>query len=248
MNKRHKKKNAAKLKAKAAQPAMPTPKPWGDSWLPTEGWMRALSFKVEYLSELHDIITGHTAATHEKLSKKLEQLPLLNLPPDEEYETADVIVDDAYTLRSIERWSTLLQLVALFHQLEHELGVLFKWILSGFPKTQRSLKLWSVHRWKELRALFKETCASELTKVASYNDVNELRLLCNCVKHAGGKVTRELADFTQNGAKFRLDDELTEKNVELGKYRKAVQEFLVDFTRQAEDGLQKRFGTPPKRS
>jgi hypothetical protein len=246
MNKRQSKKQAGKKKKKAGSTGLPMPKPWGSVWLPSKDWPSQLSFSVDYLSELHDIVVSQTSLVMKRLEERWNELPHLHLPPDDEYEARDILVDDAHVANSVRRWSTLLQVVALFHQLESELQMLFRWVLSGLPKQDREPKLRSIHQWKELRKLYKECCDRELTKVSRYNEVNELRLLCNSVKHAGGKVTHELAEFTKSTTKLQQGADLEAHNIDLPKYRAALSEFLEDFAAEAEAGLQQKFGKPAK--
>lgn len=229
-------------KGQQVQPVtqQPTPAPHAftqASWLPDAGW---LGMELEALNEIHAIILRETERRDKSLRASFDAL----LAQGAQQDWLDIVIDDGYTNSKVERWSTLIQAVAVYHQIEDQLKFTFLNIFSGLAREARDTKLRDVSKWKSVRKMLNESCGVELTKIARYNDVNELRLICNAVKHTGGEANRELVEFTKNTLKFKHGDKIESKDVDLNKYGSAASEFVADFRNKAEAGLTKKFGNP----
>ncbi|XXY13357.1 hypothetical protein WME88_34360 [Sorangium sp. So ce216] len=241
-NRRHRKQERLRKKGQAVQPVAqkPTPAPCAfsqASWLPDGVW---LEMELDALNEIHDIIMRETKRRDDRFQKSFAALQAQGA----DHEWLDTVIDDGYANCKVERWSTLLQAIAVYHQIEDQLKFIFLSIFSGCDREARDTKLRDVSTWKSVRKMLNESCAVELTKISRYNDVNELRLICNAVKHTGGQVTRELSEFTKSTLNLKRGDDIKSKDVDLKKYGSSASEFVVDFRNQAEAGLTKKFGKP----
>lgn len=146
-------------------------------------------------------------------------------------------------LEELLRETTLLFTVAVYHAVENTLRSVFRWRLSGLPEFPRERLLRKAHDWRALKSLTKTYFNFQLVLLRGANEVNILRLVANAVKHADGKVTRELAV----AMKRKRGEPIPASGALLKKLYRPCLLFIVEFVKAAEKGTRKLFGEPPSK-
>lgn len=212
------------------------------AWLPPTGVFTAtLSWQCDQLAALHETVSSAVVMESPAVKKEFEKARSAYEGGDEDASFAmDWFIDDLMSLDVQERWSALLQCVAVYHYLEGEVGSVFRHVMSGLPDNTKKKELRKVHKWDELAGLLLRWCDIDVTTLSDYARVNELRLVCNAVKHTGGLVSEELAKATSlvEGEPIKTTD------LDLEAFRKAAIRFLKEMVTKTAAGLLKKHGKP----
>jgi hypothetical protein len=216
------------------------PHPWGATWFPAADWFTTgLAMQCDALAELHERVVEGGKDQEAALTAQFEKLKSALQPHDEQ---VDAVIDDLMSVQTQVRWSALLHCVALYHYLESEIVVLFRWRLSAFPEKERAVQLRRVHRWDELKKLSRGYVDTRLSEVAEYATVNELRNVCNSVKHTGGAISKDLADLKGKG--WTEGEDIDHARLDLKMFSSGAQAFLDDLLARAERGTTRLLGLP----
>lgn len=231
-----------KKKSKVPVPAVPK-SGFGSTWLPhPRMYADMFRLEAEQLAQLHDDVVTQSAAASAAISSDWKRvIGEADEDDDDAREYLDSLHGETKAIEARERWSALLHCVALYHYLERELGSVFKWVFSGLPDSERENQLRRVHKWSDLAILADAHLGITVSAVDRFDDVDRLRLICNAVKHTGGKVSSELARKTGWASGSPIEPVM----LDLCALRKAGELFLEDFVARANAGLQTRLGPPP---
>lgn len=233
--------------ATQAAPSIPAAKQpthaYGDTWFPDANtYGEALQLRYESLTALHEDTVERTDQTRKRLDADFDAAKAQADQGDEDATFhLDFLIDDFHALTAQERWSALLHVIGLYHSLERELGSLFRWRLSYLPSSDREKQLRRVHKWKEFGNMAKSLCDVTISQLAGYADVDELRTICNSIKHTGGNVSSDLA--TLKG--WQLGAPIDHAALDLGRLREGAVAFLTALVRASEVGTTRLVGPPP---
>lgn len=226
-----------------AEAQLRPPRPWGATWFPSAVYFTTgFAMHCEALAELHEGVVQQGQLQEAALTTQFDQLKGVLLPDHDAH--VDAVIDDVMSVHTQVRWSALLHCVALYHYLESEFVILFRWRLSSFPREERVAQLRRVHRWDDLKKLSRDYTDTRLSEVAEYATVNELRIVCNSVKHAGGAISKELAAFKGKG--WAEGEDIDHAKLDLKRFRSGAQAFLDDLLARAERGTTRLLGSPPR--
>lgn len=126
------------------------------------------------------------------------------------------------TLISIDTLGNELGVLALFKNLEIKIMALIKREFPNIIKNSKKYPLDAILRGK----LKKDIPSFDLASVNGYHAYNELRLLCNCIKHDGSIVTNpELVCYPS----WILDNELRDLDVAYIRLLGGVKIFICDL-------------------
>lgn len=239
MGKRRKAKKSLHQKSLSIAVTTKPKKAYGKTWYPPPGlFVDDLKLEIDKLAELQETVTTAIAKAKTEL-----EAAWAKLKGDHEWddEAAEWVADDWYGVDEQERWAILLHIVAVYHTLEHEVGSVIRWRISGMPDAQQEELLFQVHKWRGLEELLDKLCKVQLSAISRYSDVNELRVLANSVKHTGGHVSKELATLTGR----TRGDQIAPASINAEALRNAALEFMRDLVVKVEAGTQALLGTPP---
>ncbi len=222
---------------------VPTPtNAYGDTWFPpSELFATSLEMHYASLATLHGRVDEPTAVDEKKLESEFASLAALRPPGDEHL---DSVIDDILSLQSQVRWSALLQIVAIYQYLEAEIVLLMRWRFSGLMKPEVDILIRQVHQWDRLKELTRDHCGTQLSSVANYTNVDELRVLANAVKHTAGLISKDVAN--RKGKTWEVGKPIDTTKLDLPSYRTAAVAFLSDLVKSAESCVTNQFGPPPK--
>lgn len=198
--------------------------------------------------ELSVLVAAHDNAIKEiKETQSSLQARWKSLQADWNDDDAESLCDNAWLAHKVERPVTLFHLVSLFHFVEVSIGELLERRLTGIDARTAEQVRFQVHQWDPLKVVLKKWCGVDRHRVACVDDINELRLLCNAIKHSGGRVSGRLARTGKriDGSAWIENDLIEPGQIDLARLQGAIPKFLVDLTQQAELAAQEKFG-PPK--
>ena len=137
-------------------------------------------------------------------------------------EEKDMISDDFYNKEIYKKTSFEMVIIANYRLCELTL----KKLLCTKLKENEIMGL----NFHGLKKKFKPML--NLGLIENYTDVNELRLLNNCIKH-NGKVSRKLSNITRNKPRHWIqDDEISIDENIIDRMYKASEKFLLDVIEQ----------------
>lgn len=226
-------------------PAKSAPRPknaFGATWFPPhELFKSSLEMHYASLTDLHESVLNATVSDEKTLEAEFNLLKGI-LPPGDDH--LDSVIDDVMSLKTRTRWSALLHAVAAYHYLECEIVLLMRWRLSGMADKDAGMIIRQVHVWDRFKDMTKSHLGTQLSTLKGFTTVDELRVVCNAAKHTAGEVSTDLAN--RKGKAWKVGESIDTAKLDLPAYRLAAVGFLSELVKNAEAGVTKQFGPPPK--
>lgn len=201
-------------------------------------WEHAsIGIDLDIINETHKQIAKYLeeqAGKWDNEWKALQQVLAAN-PSAWSEEDAEHVEEQEWWTNQMRRRAALQYIVGLYHLVETGIGRLLALRLDGVPKDEAEQARRNLHRWDEAKKVIKKYFGVRRADLAKASDINELRLLCNAIKHAGGRVSDKLADVGKmaNGQHWVEGKRIELEQIDLTRMAAAVPLFLHDLIDKA---------------
>jgi len=145
----------------------------------------------------------------------------------------DALNDDLFQTKEIEDTSKFLMVVQLKIVLETTTKRVLLWAVNSVSEEERNKFLKDMSYQKRLREKM-ERLNINIEDIADSLTIDELRCLCNAIKH-GGLVDEELSKFAVWSND--IGKEINTTKIDLERYYEAIPKYIFDFTEKVKDSL-----------
>lgn len=189
----------------------------------------SLSAELEIL-KLKEMVESLELNLNELIDDKKAEIEKANpkqYDSEHDYHThMDCLYDEMAQLKDVEDFSKKLAVVGFYMIVENVTKKIMKWLYDDLDEKMIEKKLRSLHRWDVLKKELSLLCGFDLSGVAEYSTIDELRCLNNVIKHSG-YVDRDLVAFPK--WRDELDKEIDTSLIDLEKFSESILEYIQNL-------------------
>lgn len=186
-----------------------------------------IRMEIEKIEHFREQVGKHNLADSKYYEQEYENISRSNFLSDFDYHSyLDTFDDRFYDLSEINKLAEQLVIVALYRLVELKT----KSILHVFIKDTN--KVYKSYRWDKLEKTIKNDFGFDLSNVSFFENIDELRLLNNSIKHKG-TVIKDLEKY--NG--WTEGDEIKDLHHKINKFGKVIPKYFSDLIDKLNNGL-----------
>jgi len=196
--------------------------------LPNPDYFSHLSaFEVLHLQEMAESVVLYLDSLRDDIKSKIDSSNQEQYDSEHEHNSyMDSLNDEIAQLQDVEDISKKLSVVGLYMVVERFIKKIMRCLYHDLDEDSKSKKLRTLYRWDFVVQELGILCRPDITEVAEFSIISELRTLNNLIKH-DGYVDEYLVAFAT--WKNELNKEIDANLIDLDKYGEAIPKYIRGF-------------------